>query len=144
MKRAVVSVMTTMLLVGAIVISAPAKAMPRVEAIRGATITCRAIHVHVGGPPNTNLDHVTGYLRVDNWDTASGHDWRGFIRVWSSVANKFWRATRAPGRRLVGHVPLLGLAPRAEPHRHGPLAASLQLGVTKPFESDPRCRPGCA
>jgi len=49
--------------------------------------------VHVGGPPNTNLDHVTGYLRVDNWDTASGHDWRGFVRVWSSVANKFWRAT---------------------------------------------------
>ena len=64
MKRAVVSVMTTMLLVGMIVISAPAKAMPRVEAIR-----------------------------VDNWDAASGHDWRGFIRVWSSVANKFWRAT---------------------------------------------------
>ena len=90
MKRAVVSVMTTMLLVGAIVISAPAKAMPRVEATRGATITCRAIHVHVGGPPNTNLDHVTGYLRVDNWDTASGHDWRGFVRVReaiSSVAN---------------------------------------------------------
>ena len=92
MKRAVVSLMTTMLLGGAIVISAPAKATPHVDAIRGATITCRAIHVHVGGPPDTNLDHVTGYLRVDNWDTTSGHDWRGFVRVWSTVANKFWRA----------------------------------------------------
>ena len=60
---------------------------------RGATITRRAQQVHVGGPPNTNLDHVTGYLRVDNWDTSSGHDWVGYVRVWSTVANKYWRRT---------------------------------------------------
>jgi hypothetical protein len=59
---------------------------------RGATITCRAQQVHVGGPPDSNLDHVTGYLRVDNWDTSSGHDWVGYVRVWSTVANKYWRA----------------------------------------------------
>ena len=53
---------------------------------------CRTHQVRVGGPPNSNLDHVTGYFRVNNWDANSGHDWLGYIRTWSAVQVKFWRA----------------------------------------------------
>ena len=88
MKRVGVGVTTTLLLVASAVMAGRAEAMPR-----GATITCRTQQVHVGGPPNANLDHVTGYLRVDNWDTNSGHDWLGYIRVWSAVQVKFWRGS---------------------------------------------------
>lgn len=86
MKRLGLGLVTAVLLVGTTAMRFP------VEANRGTTITCRAQQVHVGGPPNSNLDHVTGYLRVDNWDTSSGHDWIGYVRVWSTVANKYWRA----------------------------------------------------
>ncbi len=87
MKRLGFGLLTAMLLVGTTAMKYPVAATHR-----GATITCRAQQVHVGGPPSTNLDHVTGYLRVDNWDTTSGHDWVGYVRVWSAVANKYWRA----------------------------------------------------
>jgi hypothetical protein len=76
-----------MLMAVSIATASPVDAMQR-----GATITCRAQQVHVGGPPGSNLDHVTGYLHVDNWDTSSGHSWLGYVRVWSTVANKYWRA----------------------------------------------------
>jgi hypothetical protein len=87
MKRVGFGLLATTLLVGSMAMAKPVE-----SAQRGATITCRALQVHVGGPPNSNLDHVTGYLRVDNWDTSSGHDWIGYVRVWSTVANKYWRA----------------------------------------------------
>jgi len=87
MKQGVVGVVTAMLLAGSIAAASPVAAMPR-----GATITCRTQQVHVGGPPGANIDHVTGYLRVDNWDTNSGHTWIGYVRVWSAIQVKFWRA----------------------------------------------------
>ena len=68
MKRLGFGLLAVMLLVGTTAMKYPVAATHR-----GATITCRAQQVHVGGPPSTNLDHVTGYLRVDNstssWDT---------------------------------------------------------------------------
>lgn len=86
MKRVMVGVVTAMLLAGSLGMASPLQTTHR-----GATITCRAQQVHVGGPPTSNLDHVTGYLRVDNWDTTSAHTWLGYVRIWSAVAVKFWR-----------------------------------------------------
>ena len=89
MKRGMVGLATAVIIVASAVMAGPVKAMPQ-GIVRGSTITCRTQQVHVGGPPG-NLDHVTGYLRVDNWDTSSGHDWLGYVRVWSAIQVKFWR-----------------------------------------------------